>query len=158
GRHDGRRLATEGAEIEGCSSCVCHDQANCVDGQPQLLRDHLAERGADVLADLDLASEGGDLAFLADVQPGREVARQVAEAPAGSLTRPLTEGVSHGQADQDAAAEHTKEVAPIEVELVERFLEQFVALRFDVGSQLEIILVHLPPPFSSLAAWRMAWT
>jgi hypothetical protein len=98
-------------------------------GEPQFLRHHLGQRRADVLADLGLAGVDGDLAGLVDVQPGPQFLRP---RPAGPL---LGQALPRNQADDNAAAQQLEEVAPVQLELVGRLLEQLVALRLDVRGQ-----------------------
>ena len=83
----------------------------------ELLGDLLRERGPDVLADLDLAGEDGDLAVLVDVEPGGEVLRELLHlaCAAGLLGGEL----GRGDADGQAAAEELEEAAAVEGEPVE---------------------------------------
>ena len=53
-------LAAEGAHVVGCEVSVAHDHGDSVEGDHELVGDLLGKRGADVLADLDLAGEDGE--------------------------------------------------------------------------------------------------
>ena len=69
----------------GHDSRVGHHQLDPLDRGVQFLGDDLRERGADVLADLDLAGVDGDRAVLADVQPGADLLRPALAAATARL-------------------------------------------------------------------------
>ena len=98
------------------------------------------KRRADVLADFGLAGVDGDLAVLADVQPGADVLRHglaaASAAPAAAAGR-LCFGVVEQVEDQDAAAQRLQEVAPVELELISRLLAQLVALGLELESRVD---------------------
>ncbi len=103
----------------------------------QLFGDLLRERGADVLAELDLAGEGRDAPVLADMEPRGDVLREVAEKAAAAGF--LRERAGDREADEDAAAESLEERAAVGVEDVE-------AVDFVLG---ELEISHVLTPSSS---------
>src|SRR4029077_21240709 len=83
--------------------------------------DLLRERGADVLAHLDLPGEDGDLAVLVDVEPGGEVLRQLLSAAraAGFLRLDDGDAARRREDDEQSAAEELQEASAVDVEPVE---------------------------------------
>ena len=129
GAHDRCRAAAEGPLVVGREVGVAHDEADGAEGRPQLLGHRLGERGADVLAELDLARVDRDDPVGADVEPGGERSRRPAPAfvpPPGLLGRRL-----RGQQHHQAAAHELDELAAVEREAVGRPGEQLVPLRLD---------------------------
>ena len=109
----------------------------------------LGQRGADVLADLDLAGVDGDLAVLVDVQPGGEVSGEVL-GPARAAGLLGEEGrAGRGQSDRDAAADELQEPPAVEIEPMEA--------RDLVLRQLPIVAPAAHPGFPFFAADCTAW-
>jgi hypothetical protein len=130
----------------------------------ELVGDGLAERGARVLADLDLAGEDGHGSVLGDVQPRGEV---VVGRLAPAAPRLLALQVA-GRDQDDDASEKVQEVAAAELETIGESRVKLVALglELEVGGRLPLAHVWLPvrepPPGAGrvvlAAAWRIART
>jgi hypothetical protein len=133
GGHHGRRLAAGRPEVERRQLRVGHHQADAGRRHAQLLRDHLGQGRADVLADLDLAGEGRHRAVLADVQPGPDLLGQ--RPPWGTLPplrgRLLGGGLTQQQGHDDAAAGEPEEAPPAQLEAGPGILEELIALGFE---------------------------
>jgi hypothetical protein len=130
--HRWRGPAAERAHVERDQVRVAHHQTNRRDRHAQLVGDHLRQRGAAVLADLDLAGVCRDRSVRADVQPrpdllGQRHARP-APPPAALLLRSARHLVQREQY-HNARAEQPEELAPGHLPTLSRFLVQFVPLR-----------------------------
>ena len=114
GAHLRRGLAAEGALVEGRQVGVAHDHGDGAERNHQLVGDLLGERGADVLANLDLAGEDGNAVVGGDVNPGGDVVGYLlAAAKSAAAARFLGQGFA-GEADQQAAAKKLEEGAAVE--------------------------------------------
>ena len=143
GPHLRRGLAAEGAGIVGNEVGVAHDHGDSVEWNHQLLGHQLGQRGADVLADFDLAGEDGYLTIGRDVQPRRDCSGHLL-ATAKTCAGLLRQGGLAGEADQQAAAEEFEECAA-----VQRKAAQCVAWFGE--SEIDGIVekgIHRAPPFA----------
>ena len=86
--HGRRGPAAEGPHVEGNVIRVAHHQLHRFHRQVQLVGHGHGQRGAGVLADLDLAGRGRHGAILADVQPGVDLARELARRPGAGRRTP----------------------------------------------------------------------
>ena len=118
--HLRRGLAAEGAHVVGSEVSVAHDHGDGVEGDHELVGDLLGKRGADILADLDLAGEDGDAVVGGDVDPGGDVVGHLLAATAEAAAAGLLSGRLAGEADQQAAAEELEEGAAVEREAARR--------------------------------------
>jgi hypothetical protein len=76
----------------------------------------LGERSADVLADLNLAGEDGDLVVGGDVDPGGDVAGDLLAAAAEASAAGFLRNPGRiGEADEQASAEELEEGAAVEL-------------------------------------------
>ena len=141
--HAGRRPAAERSHVERREIRVGQHEANRRHRHTQLLGHRLRQRRPGVLADFDLAAEGGHLSRRVDVQPRAEFLRHAAASSAtGSPTAAATAppasrfflvrvGPAHGKADDDARAQDLEKVPTGQLKLVPRSLEELVAFRLD---------------------------
>src|SRR5579875_281159 len=124
----------------------------------QFLSDHLRQRRANILTNLDLAGVNGHGAVFADVQPGTEFFRtgrtESSTAPSSRLLRKrLAQHAGHDQ----STADNTEKGPPIQFRRAKRVLQKLVTLRFE-PEIVENLLTHLRPPFIIWAASWMAAT
>ena len=149
---------------------VGHDHVDRLDGRVQLLGDGLAQGCPDVLSDFRLARIDGDLAVLADVQPGADIPGCRLAAPAAAPALPTAAGrlclgligvpIQQGE-DEDAPAHRLQEAATIQVEMVRRTFEELVALGLDREIRIKLgrdagSVVHRLASFTVCAALRRA--
>ena len=133
--HARSRPAAGGSAVERGQLSIGHHEIDLLDGNPQLFRHRLAQRGAGVLSDLHLSGEGRDAAGVVDVQPGSDFLRHPHSTPKPSPAAPRWplkggEFRIHRQADNDSAAQKFAELAAAEAELISRRLVQFIAFWF----------------------------
>ena len=119
--HGRRRARSERPLIERRQIGVRHDERHCLERHAQLIGDDLCQRRPDVLTDFDFARVGRDAPTGIDVNPGADIARALSGAEAAAAF--LLGGGRHRRDDDEPAAhrgEQTKELAPIDVERLER--------------------------------------
>src|SRR5262249_24439305 len=149
--HGRRGAAAEGAHVERRAIRVAHHELDGIDRRPELLGHLLGERGADVLADLDLTGEHRDAALLADVEPGGHLLRQLpASGPAAGL---LARRRRRPEADEHAASQDLEEGAPVALEPVKPALDLVLC---ELGTGIERLSHRTEPFFVAEAARRTA--
>ena len=98
----GHRATPERAHVVRAEIGVTHREANAAQGNPQPLSDEEPQRGAVVLADVNLAGERGHRSVARDVQPG---------ATAGGPRARRDRG--RGQHDHEAITQDVEPLAPL---------------------------------------------
>ena len=100
----------------------------------QFVRDCLRQRGARVLAHFDFSSEHRDTAIFVDMNPRTNFLRRSlveSAAPRFALSALLSQDARHGNDKDNSEPERLDEITTIELKIVCRTFEEFVALRFD---------------------------
>src|SRR5439155_13714598 len=136
-----------------------HHQMNGIDPDSKFFRDDLTQRGANILADLDLAGVARDLALLADVNPSADfLGRGAAKTPAAPLAGRLHRNdLTRHKAHQDSPAQSLKEFPAIPFQAKMGIVIKLVALRLERHFQ-KILVTHRAPPFIVAAAFWTAKT
>src|SRR5436190_16323903 len=115
-------------------------------GNMQFFGNGLCQRGANVLAHLDLAGKNRDSTIFVDMNPGADIVRQSVIRPAtsGFSLRPLPllgQGATEWNDKDDARAESFDEITASEMEIVIRRLKEFVTLSLD-EVRLVVLVIH----------------
>ena len=121
-RSRGYPAAARGASVIGNHGGVRHEKADALDRHAEFLGGGLGQLRARPLADFNFARQNGDDAIRPDVETLCQVRGPV-------LRGPLSEQARNGHGKDHAGADDLDELAPADLEMIERSFLKFVTFR-----------------------------